>query len=148
MIYTPLTCRAMRLAYDAHRGQTDRGGLPYVFHPFHLAEQMTDEFSVCAALLHDVVEDAGVPFDALERAFPPEVTRAVRLLTHAPGTDYFDYVRALRSDPIARAVKLADLEHNADESRLCDCAQIDGFGRAARREKDARARAILLGEAE
>ena len=124
MIYTPLTCRAMRLAYDAHRGQTDRGGLP------------------------DVVEDAGVPFDALERAFPPEVTRAVRLLTHAPGTDYFDYVRALRSDPIARAVKLADLEHNADESRLCDCAQIDGFGRAARREKYARARAILLGEAD
>lgn len=63
MIYTPLTCEAMKIAYRAHHGQTDKAGLPYVFHPFHLAEQMKDEYSVCVALLHDVVEDTDVTLD-------------------------------------------------------------------------------------
>ena len=57
MIYTELTCKAMKLAYNAHHGQTDYNGIPYIFHPIHLAEQMDDEFSCCVALLHDVVED-------------------------------------------------------------------------------------------
>lgn len=57
MIYTPLTNKALRLAYAAHHGQTDNSGQPYIFHPYHLAEQMTDEVSVCVALLHDVAED-------------------------------------------------------------------------------------------
>ena len=79
---------------------------------------MTDEVSVCVALLHDVVEDTGLTFADLEREFPPEVTDALRLLTHEKGTDYFDYVRALRGNPVAVEVKLADLAHNSDESRL------------------------------
>ena len=54
MIYTALTKKAMKVAYEAHHGQTDRSGTPYIFHPFHVAEQMDDELSVCAALLHDV----------------------------------------------------------------------------------------------
>lgn len=119
MIYTPLTCRAMRLAYDAHHGQTDKAGLPYVFHPFHLAEGMDDEASVCAALLHDAVEDGGVALQDLEAEFPPEVTEAVRLLTREPGVDYFDYVRAIKGNAVATRVKLADLAHNSDRSRLC-----------------------------
>ena len=57
MIYTPMVNRALRLAYRAHAGQLDRGGVPYIFHPYHLAEQMDDERSICVALLHDVVED-------------------------------------------------------------------------------------------
>ena len=55
MIYTELTKKAMKIAYDAHHGQLDKGGLPYVFHPWHLAEQMDDEISTIAALLHDDV---------------------------------------------------------------------------------------------
>ena len=70
MIYTPLTNKAMRLAYAAHQGQTDQAGLPYIFHPFHLAEQMEDEISVCAALLHDVVEDTPITLEELEQEFP------------------------------------------------------------------------------
>ena len=54
MIYTALTKKAMKVAYEAHHGQTDRSGTPYIFHPFHVAEQMDDELSVCTALLHDV----------------------------------------------------------------------------------------------
>lgn len=144
MIYTPLTNKALRLAYAAHHGQTDKSGQPYIFHPYHLAEQMDDEISVCAALLHDVVEDAGVTLAALEQAFPKEVTDAVRLLTREKGTDYFAYVRAIRQNPVAVRVKLADLAHNADESRFAGCAAVPAEELAQRREKYARARAILL----
>lgn len=143
MIYTPLTNKAMRLAYAAHDGQTDRSGLPYIFHPYHLAEQMTDEISVCVALLHDVVEDTPVTMDKLEQEFPPEVTDALRLLTHIEGTDYYDYVRAIRQNPVARAVKLADLAHNSDETRMAGCEEVSEERLARWREKYARARAIL-----
>ena len=85
----------------------DKGGYPYVFHLFYLAAQMDDEESVCTALLHDVVEDHGDRYslDDLARAgFPASVVRAVGLLTHADGTPYMEYVRALAKDPIARRV--------------------------------------------
>ena len=58
MLYTPLTKKALKLCFDAHRDQLDKSGLPYVFHPFHLAEQMDSENAVILALLHDVVEDS------------------------------------------------------------------------------------------
>ena len=118
MIYTPLTKKAMRIAYDAHHGQTDKSGMPYIFHPYHLAEQMPDEITTCAALLHDVAEDTDVTLEELAREFPPAVMAALRLLTHEAGTDYFDYVRALRGNAVAVTVKLADLAHNLDASRL------------------------------
>ena len=148
MIYTALTNKAMRIAYDAHHGQVDNCGQPYVFHPYHLAEQMPDEATVCAALLHDVVEDADITFEELERVFPPEVTDALRLLTHEPGVDYFDYVRAIRGNAVARAVKLADLAHNSDETRFAGCADADADEGACerRRAKYAKARAILVGD--
>ena len=118
MIYTHLTNEAMKIAYRAHHGQVDKGGIPYIFHPFHLAEQMTDEYTTCAALLHDVVEDTDVTLEALSAVFPAEVVEAVALLTHRPGDDYLQYVAAIRENPIARAVKLADIAHNSDTTRL------------------------------
>lgn len=118
MIYTHLTNEAMKIAYRAHHGQVDRGGIPYIFHPYHLAEQMTDEYTTCVALLHDVVEDTHITLEALAEVFPKEVIDAVALLTHKDGVDYYDYVAAIKKDPIARAVKLADLSHNSDQSRL------------------------------
>ena len=119
MIYTPMTKKAMKLCFEAHKDQSDKSGMPYVFHPFHLAEQMTDENTVTAALLHDVVEDTDYTFDDLEKmGFPAEVVEALRLLTHGKDVPYMDYVRALKENPIARAVKLADLQHNSDLSRL------------------------------
>lgn len=118
MIYTPLTCKAMKIAYNAHHGQTDKNGMPYIFHPFHLAEQMTDEVSVCTALLHDTVEDTDITMDELENEFPSEVTEALKLLTHDKNVDYFDYIAAIKANKTARAVKLADLRHNSDTSRF------------------------------
>lgn len=145
MIYTALTNRAMKLAYAAHHGQTDKSGLPYVLHPVHIAEQMPDEVSACVALLHDVAEDTCVTIEELEREFPPEVTECVRLLTHEPGTDYLDYVRAIAENETARRVKLADIAHNSDESRFAGCdAAPEKL--EARRKKYARAVEILTQE--
>ena len=81
MIYTPMTKRAMKLCFAAHRDQTDKSGMPYVFHPFHLAEQMTDELTTVTALLHDVVEDTPYTMDDLRgMGFPDEVIGALTLL--------------------------------------------------------------------
>ena len=124
MIYTSLTNRALRLAYNAHQGQVDKSGQPYIFHPYNLAEQMTDEISVCVALLHDVLEDTDVSLEELEALFPPEVTDTVSLLTRKPEQDYLDYIRAVKKHPAARMVKLADLAHNSDESRFAGCEDI------------------------
>ncbi len=79
MIYTPLTKKAMLFAYRAHLNQYDKSGMPYIFHPFHLAETMTDEITAATALLHDVVEDTAVSFSDLEQeGFPKEVIDALR----------------------------------------------------------------------
>lgn len=143
MIYTPMVNRALRLAYRAHAGQLDRGGAPYIFHPYHLAEQMDDERSICVALLHDVVEDTPVTLEEIQREFPSEIAEAVALLTHDPSTDYFAYVRRLKANPLARKVKLADLMHNADQTR-CAGAGIDPVKLQHWREKYRRAQEILM----
>ena len=118
MLYSPLIRTAMQIACRAHAGQTDKAGYPYIHHPLHLAEQMTEEYAVCAALLHDVMEDTDVSEQELAQVMPAEVMEALRLLTHDESIPYMDYVRAIRCNPIARAVKLADLAHNSDLSRL------------------------------
>ena len=93
--------------------------MPYVYHPFHVAEQMKDEYSTCVALLHDVVEDTDITLDELKsNGFPDEVIEALLLMTHSDDVPYLDYVKAMKDNPIARKVKLADLAHNSDLSRL------------------------------
>lgn len=143
MIYTELTMKAMQLAYEAHHGQKDKAGVPYIFHPWHLAESMTDEISTCVALLHDVVEDTAVTLAEIEKQFPPQVTQAVALLTHSKDVPYFEYVRAIRKNAVAKQVKLADLAHNSDVSRMTGMdIQPDVLVR--RLEKYGKARQILL----
>ena len=126
MIYTDLTRKAMIIAYRAHHGQIDHSGVPYIFHPLHLAEQMDDEATTCAALLHDVVEDTSVTLEELAVHFPSEVVDAVALLTHSSDVPYLDYVQKIKDNPIARAVKLADLHHNCDPTRLPNGAMDEG----------------------
>ena len=124
MIYTPLTKKALKLCFEAHKDQTDKTGLPYIFHPFHLAEQMKDEYTTVTALLHDVVEDTDYTLKDLQNmGYPDEVITALSLLTHDDSSEYMDYVKRLKNNPIARAVKLADLKHNSDLSRY---DKIDG----------------------
>lgn len=120
MIYTPMTNKAMRIAYQAHQGQLDKSGIPYIFHPIHLAEQMDDEISCTVALLHDTVEDTEVTMEQLCQEFPAAVIEALALMTHDKSVDYYDYVRAIKHNPVAKKVKLADLAHNSDQTRCCD----------------------------
>ena len=119
MIYTEKTKRAIKLCFKAHEGQVDKSGLPYVHHPLHLAEQMDDEDSTIVALLHDVVEDTDYTIkDLKEMGFRDAAIEAINLMTHRPGVPYMDYVKEIAKNPIARKVKLADLNHNSDLTRL------------------------------
>lgn len=140
MLYTDLTKKAMKLCFEAHKDQLDKSGLPYVFHPFHLAEQMHTEEETVLALLHDVVEDTPYTLQDLKAmGFPETVLQALALLTHEEGVPYLDYVAEIRKNPLARAVKLADLRHNSDVSRL---DQVDAWA-LARLEKYKAAMALL-----
>ncbi len=142
MIYTPMTRKAMRIAYDAHAGQVDKTGLPYIYHPMHVAESMTDENSVITALLHDVVEDTDLTIDDLAReGFHEDILTALTLLTHNPAEDYMDYISRISTCPLARKVKLADLQHNSDSTRL------DWVDEKMARRFEKYARAIRLLEA-
>ena len=141
MIYTNLTKKALKLCFEAHKEQVDKTGLPYVFHPFHLAEQMTDEISTVCALLHDVVEDSSYTFEDLsDMGFPQEVIDVLKFLTHDDSVPYLDYVKEIKKNPIATKVKLADLAHNSDLTRL---DKIDERA-LERAEKYKKAMAILL----
>ena len=126
MIYTPETKKAMKLCFEAHKDQTDKSGLPYVFHPFHVAEQMQDEKTTIVALLHDVVEDTSYTLqDLLAMGFNQEVLDAIALMTHDKNMPYMEYVAKIRENPIARAVKLADLRHNSDLTRMDEITETE-----------------------
>ena len=119
MIYTSMTKKALKLCFEAHKEQVDKTGMPYVFHPFHLAEQMDDEISTVCALLHDVIEDTEItPEMLLQMGFPKEVIEVLALLTHEESVPYMDYVRKISANPTAKKVKIADLMHNSDVTRL------------------------------
>lgn len=119
MIYTSLTKKALRICFNAHKEQLDKSEVPYVFHPFYLATQMDDENSTCVALLHDVVEDSDMTFDDLiKEGFNEEIINALRLLTHKEDVPYMEYVKDIKKNETAKKVKLADLKHNSDLSRL------------------------------
>ena len=138
--YTPLTKKALKICFEAHKDQKDKSGLPYVFHPFHLAEQMETEEEICTALLHDVLEDSSVTLEDLRKAGMPEtVLEALQLLTHDDAVPYMTYVENLKAHPIARKVKLADLSHNSDGARLDVITEKD----RKRMEKYKKARKVL-----
>lgn len=121
MYYSPLVLKASRIMFEAHRNDIDKGGYPYVFHPYHLASQMNDEASVCVALLHDVIEDHSdlYSFESLRKeGFSEDILTALKLLTHPTGVPYMDYIRLIAENPIATKVKMADLEHNMDIRRV------------------------------
>ena len=136
MIYTPMTKIALKICFEAHKNQTDKSGMPYVFHPFHLAEQMVDEKTTVVALLHDVIEDTEYTIDDLKNmGFSDDILSAIALMTHADGVPYMEYVAKIKTNSIAKAVKLADLRHNSDMSRLDkvtirDCERAEKYKKA------------------
>lgn len=111
--------RALEIAADAYRGQTDKGGAPYVLHPLRLMMQMNTEEERIVALLHDVVEDSDCTLtDLRDKGFSDRVVSAVDTLTKPPEADYDAYVKSIDPDSLAGVVKRADLEDNMDLTRL------------------------------
>lgn len=133
---------AIKLATDAHAGQVDKGGQPYILHPLRvmLAMAITDERIV--AVLHDVVEDTDVCCDHLYwvHGFKPDIVTAIAALTRRNGEDYFDFIRRVAANSIARAVKIADLRDNLDPSRPLP----DDPNSRARAQKYRRALSMLM----
>ena len=120
--------RAIAIAAEAHAGQKDRAGAPYILHPIRLMIQMDSENAMMAAVLHDVVENSVWTLDDLRKEeFSNEVLNAVDSLTHRDkeGEDYWDYIQRAKSDPIAIKVKLADLEDNLNPDRLNEITEKD-----------------------
>ncbi len=120
--------RAITIAAEAHAGQKDRAGAPYILHPIRLMIQMDSENAMMASVLHDVVEDSVWTLDDLRKeGFSNEVLNAVDCLTHRDeeGEDYWDYIQRAKSDPIAIKVKLADLEDNLNSDRLNEVTEKD-----------------------
>lgn len=135
MMYTALTKKAMKIAFEIHKNQTDKSGMPYIYHPIHLAEQMKDEKNVCVALLHDSVEDGDITFEQLEKeGFSKDIIDALKLLTHDKSVPYLEYVKRIKTNTIATAVKLADLRHNSDLTRL-DCVDEKALERIEKYKK-------------
>lgn len=119
MIYTENTKKAIKLMYKYHNGQLDKSGIPYVFHPFSVAFDMKDEDSCVVALLHDIIEDTPCTIEEIEKmGFSNKVIDAIKCMTHSENVDYFDYIKNISNNEIASKVKIADLKHNSDRTRL------------------------------
>lgn len=117
---------AHAIASEVHKGQTDKAGFPYIGHPTRVAIAVLHlgPMFVAAALLHDVVEDSSITVESLrERGVPAPVYRAVDALTHRKGERRAAYYRRVAADPIALAVKRADIADNTDPVRL---SRLDG----------------------
>lgn len=111
--------KAIAIAAQAHQDQHDKAGAPYILHPLRMMLRMSSETEMMAAVLHDVVEDTDWTLEQLRQAgFAEEVVQAVECLTHRDHETYDEFVARVRTNVIARKVKLADLEDNMDMRRL------------------------------
>jgi len=133
--------KALKYAQLAHKGQVDKAGVDYIFHPILVALQCKCNAEKIAALLHDAIEDGEgrVTVQDLEKDFDPEIIEAIKQLTHDKNVDYFDYLNNINS-PIALKVKLADLTMNMDLNRISNIKEED----LLRLEKYKRAKEIVI----
>lgn len=109
---------AYELAKRAHSGQVDKAGVDYINHPVAVSDRVYSEKEKTVALLHDVVEDTGITIECLRTLFDNKIVNAVEFLTRKSGESYNAYIRRVAQNPIARHVKIADLSHNMELSRL------------------------------
>ncbi len=125
--------KAVWIAQEAHKGQTDKGGNPYIEHPLYVASQVDTTELKIVAVLHDTLEDSDVTAEDLRReGFPEHVVEAITVLTHEDGNEeaYLDYIRRVSGNAMAAAVKRADLLHNMDISRIPNPTEKDKKRRA------------------
>ena len=117
---------ALAIAKKAHAGQVDKADIDYIQHPLYVASLVKTEQEKAVALLHDVIEDSDVTADdLLAVGLSNEVVTAVQILTKKKGQSYQEYLEKVKSNNLARIVKLADLKHNSDLSRLKSVTNTD-----------------------
>lgn len=117
---------ALAIAKKAHAGQVDKAGVDYIQHPLYVASQVNTEQEKAVALLHDVIEDSDITAaDLFASGLSNEVVTAVQILTKKKGQSYQEYLGKVKSNNLARVVKLADLKHNSDLSRLKSVTNTD-----------------------
>ena len=109
---------AYEIAVRAHKGQVDGGGNAYIMHPMAVAEKVEGRVEKIVALLHDVPEDTAVDVESLRQLFGDEIADALDCLNHRKGEDYMDYIQRVKENKLAVKIKLADIEHNMDLSKL------------------------------
>ena len=111
--------KAHEVAKKAHFGQTDRAGIDYIKHPETVASFVTTDEEKAVAYLHDVIEDTTLTLlDLKKEGFSKNIIEAVDILTKKKGQDYQSYLNLVKTNELARVVKLADLRHNSDLTRL------------------------------
>ena len=119
--------RAIEIAVEAHKGQVDKGGSPYILHPFRVMMSVDLELEKIVAVLHDVVEDSNWTFEALlAEGFSIEVIEALKSVTkNSDNEDYDSFIQRAMENPIGRKVKIADLRDNLDVTRISDITDKD-----------------------
>ena len=118
--------RALEIAVESHKDQRQKDGTPYALHPIRLSMSLQSEDEKIVALLHDVVEDTDRTFaDLVGEGFSKNIIEALRLLTHADGSPYEDYIERVASNPLAKVVKIADLTDNMDLKRIPEPTEKD-----------------------
>ena len=117
---------AICIAARAHHNQFEKTGKPYILHPLRLMTQLSDEHEMTVAVLHDVVEDSELSFeDLIAVGISHQAIASLKLLTHVDGVPYQDYIAALARDPVARRIKMLDLQDNMDLNRMPNPRQKD-----------------------
>jgi (p)ppGpp synthase/HD superfamily hydrolase len=119
--------RAIEIAVEAHKGQIDKGGSPYILHPLRVMMSVNGESEKIVAVLHDVVEDSDWTFDGLlEEGFCIEVIEALKSVTkESEDEDYELFIQRAMQNPIGCKVKIADLRDNLDVTRISDITEKD-----------------------
>ena len=111
--------KALRIAVEAHAGQVDKSGKPYIFHPLRVCCRCFTDEEKMVALLHDTIEDTEITTeDLLSEGFPPYIVEAILSISRNEDETYEEFVKRTSLNPLGRAVKLYDLEDNMDISRL------------------------------
>ena len=140
---SPKIKKAYDIACKAHKEQVDKAGVEYIQHPLTVASLVgSDEKCIITALLHDVAEDTTITLEELGQLFGNEIKEALTLLTHKKDVSYFEYIKKIKTNPIARQVKIADLKHNSDLNRILNVRKED----IERVEKYKKAQQILMSD--
>ena len=112
---------ARQLATEAHKEQIDKAGKPYISHCQAVAAQLNTTEEKIVGWLHDVVEDTNITFSDLEKEGIPEyLIEAIKAITKISGESYKQYIKRVKENKIALSVKIADMRHNCDLSRIAN----------------------------